>query len=114
MPATRTLLEALSRNEPLALVDRWGLTVEDRRVKDQLVEAAIAQASNLPAVLGESPVAGSRNCVASRASDTCRPTVVQAHMGGSLAVVRREALATSAAIAPCRPWRHPGWPGSRG
>lgn len=53
MPAKSAVLEALTHNELLALVDRWGLTVEDRRVKEQLVEAAATQASYLPAVLGE-------------------------------------------------------------
>jgi type I restriction enzyme M protein len=53
MASKRVVLEALSRNELLELVERWGLSVTDRRVKEQLVEAAAKKASFLPAVLGE-------------------------------------------------------------
>lgn len=38
MPTKRQVVETLNRNELLALVDLHGLEVEDRRVRDQLVE----------------------------------------------------------------------------
>ncbi len=40
MPTKRQVLETLNRNELLALVDLHELAVEDRRVRDQLVDAA--------------------------------------------------------------------------
>ena len=55
MPSKRAVLEALTRNELLDLVERWGLTVKDRRVREQLVEAVASKEAFLPAVLAEFP-----------------------------------------------------------
>jgi len=40
MPTKRQVLETLTRNELLNLADLHGLEVEDRRVRDQLIDAA--------------------------------------------------------------------------
>ncbi|HWO24785.1 MAG TPA: hypothetical protein VNO30_38855 [Kofleriaceae bacterium] len=43
MPTKRQILEILNRNELLALADLHELAVEDRRVREQLVDAAAGQ-----------------------------------------------------------------------
>ena len=53
MPSKRDVLAQLSRDELLAVAERFELTVADRRVKDQLVEAAAAsKKAGLADILG--------------------------------------------------------------
>jgi len=52
--AKRTILEALTRPELLAIAEAYELHVEDRRVRDQLIQAAAASRKvDLGAVLGD-------------------------------------------------------------
>jgi type I restriction enzyme M protein len=54
MPAKRQVLEQLNRNELLAIVDKCGLEVHDRRVVKDLVDAvAASRRINLAVALGE-------------------------------------------------------------
>jgi type I restriction enzyme M protein len=54
MPTKRPVLDLLTRSELQALVERYDLTVEDRRVREQLVEAVAASRKvSLPEVLAD-------------------------------------------------------------
>lgn len=65
MPSKRTVIERLSRDELLAIVDRFELAVADRRAKDGLVDAV---ASSKKATLTEILPALSRD----RLKEICR------------------------------------------
>ena len=65
MPSKRDVLTNLTRNELLAVVERFDLTVDDRRVKDGLVDAV---ASSKKASLAEILPDLSRDCL----KDVCR------------------------------------------
>ncbi|HYH44063.1 MAG TPA: class I SAM-dependent DNA methyltransferase, partial [Thermoanaerobaculia bacterium] len=56
MPSKRNVLEQLKRDELLAAVDEFDLHVQDRRVRDQLVDAlASSRKASLAEILGELP-----------------------------------------------------------
>lgn len=56
MPSKRAVLTHLSREELVAIADRFGLAVADRRVKEQLLEAAASsKKATLREVLSELP-----------------------------------------------------------
>ena len=55
MPTTRAVLERLSRDELLGIVDAYELPVPSRRGKDQLVEALAASTARLDAALETFP-----------------------------------------------------------
>jgi type I restriction enzyme M protein len=56
MPSKRNVLEQLKRDELLAAVDEFDLDVQDRRVRDQLVDAlASSRKASLAEILGELP-----------------------------------------------------------
>jgi type I restriction enzyme M protein len=56
MPSKREVLEQLKRDELLAAVDRFGLGVDDRRVRGKLVDAlAGSRKAGLADTLGELP-----------------------------------------------------------
>ena len=56
MPSKRDVLQQLKRDELLAAVDRFGLEVRDRRVRDELVEAlAHSRKAALAEILEELP-----------------------------------------------------------
>lgn len=65
MPTKRQVLETLTRNELLALADVHGLEVEDRRIRDHLVDAA---ASSRKVVLADALAGFSRD----RLKELCR------------------------------------------
>ncbi len=54
MPSKRAVLQRFKRGELLAAVDRFGLEVRDRRVRDQLVDAlAGSRKAHLADILGD-------------------------------------------------------------
>lgn len=54
MPSKRAVLQQFKRDELLAAVDRFGLEVHDRRVRDQLVDAlAGSRKAHLADILGD-------------------------------------------------------------
>jgi type I restriction enzyme M protein len=54
MPSKRAVLQQFKRNELLAAVDRFGLEVHDRRVRDELVDAlAGSRKAHLADILGD-------------------------------------------------------------
>jgi DNA polymerase-3 subunit epsilon len=56
MPTPRDVLALLSRDELLAVVDRFGLTPPDRRAKDGIIDTIVASPrATLPEILGTYP-----------------------------------------------------------
>src|ERR1035437_5623918 len=88
MPKKRDVLSSLNRDELSEAIDRFEVTVSDRRVKDQLVEAlAASHKATLPTVLE----AFSRD----RLKELCR--TLDLDDGGLEKAVLIERLASSAA-----------------
>jgi len=78
MPSKRNVLEQLKRDELLAAVDEFDLEVQDRRVRDQLVDAlASSRKASLAEILGELPRTRLKEiCLALNLDDYGREKVV--------------------------------------
>ena len=96
MPPARQLLDLLTRDELLHLVDHHGLTVRDRRQKAHLAEQLEAQGRPLPELL--------QGLSRDRLKELCRALGLDDSGKEKAAIIARLAgTAASAALAPPAP-----------